>query len=95
MLVDYGGAIVPIIAHSPWNGLHLADFVMPFFLFIAGVSLALVYKVLSPLNSRNWCFLMQFNILRITVHFRPSDHSRDSTCILVISTTKLILDIEI
>ncbi|KAJ7001496.1 hypothetical protein NC653_011802 [Populus alba x Populus x berolinensis] len=44
MLVDYGGAIVPIIAHSPWNGLHLADFVMPFFLFIAGVSLALVYK---------------------------------------------------
>ncbi|KAJ6368852.1 hypothetical protein OIU78_001262 [Salix suchowensis] len=44
MLVDYGGAIFPIIAHSPWNGLHLADFVMPFFLFIAGVSLALVYK---------------------------------------------------
>ncbi|KAF9684506.1 hypothetical protein SADUNF_Sadunf04G0125200 [Salix dunnii] len=44
MLVDYGGAVFPIIAHSPWNGLHLADFVMPFFLFIAGVSLALVYK---------------------------------------------------
>ncbi|KAJ6671556.1 HEPARAN-ALPHA-GLUCOSAMINIDE N-ACETYLTRANSFERASE-LIKE ISOFORM X1 [Salix viminalis] len=35
MLVDYGGAIIPIIAHSPWNGLHLADSVMPFFLFIA------------------------------------------------------------
>lgn len=47
MLVDYGGSIFPIIAHSPWNGLHLADFVMPFFLFIAGVSLALVYKVLT------------------------------------------------
>lgn len=45
MLVDYGGSIFPIIAHSPWNGLHLADFVMPFFLFIAGVSPALVYKV--------------------------------------------------
>ncbi|XP_050234521.1 uncharacterized protein LOC126682798 [Mercurialis annua] len=44
MLVDYGGSIFPIIAHTPWNGLHLADFVMPFFLFIAGVSLALVYK---------------------------------------------------
>lgn len=44
MLVDYGGSIFPIIAHSPWNGLHLADFVMPFFLFIAGVSPALVYK---------------------------------------------------
>jgi heparan-alpha-glucosaminide N-acetyltransferase len=95
MLVDYGGAIVPIIAHSPWNGLHLADFVMPFFLFIAGVSLALVYKVLSALNSRNRCFLRQFNILRITVHFRPRDHSGDSTCTLDISTTKLLLDIEI
>lgn len=45
MLVDYGGSIFPIIAHSPWNGVHLADFVMPFFLFIVGVSLALVYKV--------------------------------------------------
>lgn len=44
MLVDYGGSIFPIIAHAPWNGLHLADFVMPFFLFIAGVSLAIAYK---------------------------------------------------
>lgn len=45
MLVDYGGSVFPIIAHSPWNGVHLADFVMPFFLFIAGISPALVYKV--------------------------------------------------
>ncbi|KAG6604943.1 Heparan-alpha-glucosaminide N-acetyltransferase, partial [Cucurbita argyrosperma subsp. sororia] len=44
MFVDYGGSFLPVIAHSPWNGLHLADFVMPWFLFIAGVSLALVYK---------------------------------------------------
>ena len=47
MVVDYGGFMFPIITHSPWNGLQLADFVMPFFLFVAGVSLALVYKVLS------------------------------------------------
>ncbi|CAL5381328.1 unnamed protein product [Camellia sinensis] len=47
MLVDYGGSIFPIIAHSPWNGVHLADFVMPFFLFIVGVSLALGYKRVS------------------------------------------------
>ncbi|KAH9611810.1 hypothetical protein KSS87_006753 [Heliosperma pusillum] len=44
MLVDYGGSIFPTIAHAPWNGLHLADFVMPFFLFIAGLSLAIAYK---------------------------------------------------
>ncbi|XP_074287625.1 uncharacterized protein LOC141612753 [Silene latifolia] len=44
MVVDYGGSIFPTIAHAPWNGLHLADFVMPFFLFIAGLSLAIAYK---------------------------------------------------
>ena len=52
MLVDYGGSILPIIAHSPWNSVHLANFVMPFFLFIAGVSLALGYKVVIVYLSR-------------------------------------------
>ncbi|KAJ6985804.1 uncharacterized protein [Populus alba] len=54
MLVDYGGAMIPIIAHSPWNGLHLADSVMPFFLFIAGVSLALVYKKVPNRIEATW-----------------------------------------
>ncbi|KAK0591491.1 hypothetical protein LWI29_002780 [Acer saccharum] len=45
ILVDDAGGLLPAINHSPWNGLTLADFVMPFFLFIAGVSLALTYKV--------------------------------------------------
>ncbi|KAG9442780.1 hypothetical protein H6P81_018634 [Aristolochia fimbriata] len=47
ILVDYAGSHVPSIAHSPWNGLRLADVVMPFFLFIVGLSLALVYKKVS------------------------------------------------
>ncbi|KAF7838725.1 heparan-alpha-glucosaminide N-acetyltransferase [Senna tora] len=46
ILVDDAGGIFPAINHSPWNGLTLADFVMPFFLFIVGVSLALTYKKL-------------------------------------------------
>ncbi|KAJ7978633.1 heparan-alpha-glucosaminide N-acetyltransferase-like [Quillaja saponaria] len=54
MVVDYGGSIFPIIAHSPWNGLHLADFVMPFFLFAAGVSLALVYKRVPNRTEATW-----------------------------------------
>ncbi|GAB4838542.1 hypothetical protein Ancab_028088 [Ancistrocladus abbreviatus] len=54
MLVDYGGAVVPIIAHSPWNGIHLADFVMPFFLFIAGVALAIVYKRVPDKVDATW-----------------------------------------
>ncbi|KAL5732322.1 hypothetical protein ACOSQ2_032014 [Xanthoceras sorbifolium] len=47
ILVDDAGGVLPAINHSPWNGVTLADFVMPFFLFIAGVSLALTYKKLS------------------------------------------------
>ncbi|KAL7094172.1 hypothetical protein ACP275_11G085200 [Erythranthe tilingii] len=44
IIVDDAGGILPSINHSPWNGLTLADFVMPFFLFMVGVSLGLVYK---------------------------------------------------
>ncbi|WCJ22285.1 hypothetical protein M5689_004380 [Euphorbia peplus] len=40
---DYGGAF-PSINHSPWFGVTLADFVMPFFLFGVGISIALVFK---------------------------------------------------
>ena len=57
ILVDNAGGIFPAINHSPWDGLTLADFVMPFFLFMVGVSLALVYKV--SLAYPNICF--QFN----------------------------------
>ncbi|KAG0453248.1 hypothetical protein HPP92_025912 [Vanilla planifolia] len=44
IFVDYAGSIFPFVAHSPWHGVRLADFVTPFFLFIAGISLSLVYK---------------------------------------------------
>lgn len=48
ILVDDAGGIIPAINHSPWDGVTLADFVMPFFLFMVGVSIGLAYKV-SPL----------------------------------------------
>ncbi|KAL5064948.1 hypothetical protein RYX36_026685 [Vicia faba] len=44
ILVDDAGGLIPALNHSPWNGLTIADFVMPFFLFIVGVSLAFTYK---------------------------------------------------
>ncbi|KAL0928145.1 hypothetical protein M5K25_000012 [Dendrobium thyrsiflorum] len=47
IFVDYAGSIFPFVAHSPWHGVRLADFVTPFFLFIAGISLSLVYKKTS------------------------------------------------
>ena len=33
LLVDNAGAAFPEIDHCPWNGIRLADFVMPFFDF--------------------------------------------------------------
>jgi heparan-alpha-glucosaminide N-acetyltransferase len=46
ILVDDAGGLIPALNHSPWNGLTIADFVMPFFLFIVGVALAFTYKVI-------------------------------------------------
>ncbi|KAG0458580.1 hypothetical protein HPP92_023737 [Vanilla planifolia] len=45
ILVDDAGGTCERIDHSPWNGCTLADFVMPFFLFIVGVAIALALKV--------------------------------------------------
>ncbi|CAM8891691.1 unnamed protein product [Rhodiola kirilowii] len=44
ILVDDAGGEWPVIGHAPWNGCNLADFVMPFFLFIVGVAVALSLK---------------------------------------------------
>ncbi|KAF3454531.1 hypothetical protein FNV43_RR04979 [Rhamnella rubrinervis] len=44
ILVDDAGGEWPVIGHAPWNGCNLADFVMPFFLFIVGMSIALSLK---------------------------------------------------
>nr|XP_043636764.1 heparan-alpha-glucosaminide N-acetyltransferase isoform X2 [Erigeron canadensis] len=44
ILVDDAGGEWPMIGHAPWNGCNLADFVMPFFLFIVGISIALALK---------------------------------------------------
>ncbi|KAL8246114.1 hypothetical protein R6Q59_007330 [Mikania micrantha] len=45
ILVDDAGGVYERIDHSPWNGCTLADFVLPFFLFIVGVAIALALKV--------------------------------------------------
>lgn len=64
ILVDDAGGAYARIDHSPWNGCTLADFVMPFFLFIVGVAIALALKVpILPLN------LLFFNLL-ISLIFR-------------------------
>ncbi|GAB2218701.1 hypothetical protein Drorol1_Dr00001928 [Drosera rotundifolia] len=44
ILVDDAGGEWPMITHSPWDGCNLADFVMPFFLFIVGMAIPLALK---------------------------------------------------
>ncbi|KAK6942752.1 hypothetical protein RJ641_028129 [Dillenia turbinata] len=50
ILVDDAGEAYSKIDHSPWNGCTLADFVMPFFLFIVGVAIALALKKITKLD---------------------------------------------
>ncbi|KAI0510785.1 hypothetical protein KFK09_011394 [Dendrobium nobile] len=47
ILVDDAGGAFPGINHAPWFGVTIADFVMPFFLFGVGVSIALAYRRIS------------------------------------------------
>eukprot|EP00041_Stephanoeca_diplocostata_P032317 m.1032949 g.1032949 ORF g.1032949 m.1032949 type:complete len:1186 (+) comp24129_c0_seq8:123-3680(+) len=50
VFVDMVGADFPLIHHSPWNGIRLADFVMPFFDYMVGVSLAISLKRLEDVS---------------------------------------------
>ncbi|PNY06973.1 heparan-alpha-glucosaminide N-acetyltransferase-like protein [Trifolium pratense] len=66
ILVDDVGRAFPSLNHSPWFGVTLADFVMPFFLFGVGVSIALVFKRISIgyfLASMSEIWLVNNNIL--------------------------------
>lgn len=61
ILVDDAGGAYARIDHSPWNGCTLADFVMPFFLFIVGVAIALALKVLlSHVSVLFYLFFLSF-----------------------------------
>lgn len=67
ILVDDAGGEWPMIGHAPWNGCNLADFVMPFFLFIVGMSISLALKVsssdtLSPMLSLIRLYLYICNV---------------------------------
>jgi predicted acyltransferase len=64
ILVDDAGGVYPRIDHSPWNGCTLADFVIPFFLFIVGVAIALALKVTSlPFDYIFLLLIVSFNFL--------------------------------
>lgn len=48
IFVNYGGGHYHFIEHATWNGLHVADLVFPWFLFLMGTCIPLSLK--SQLN---------------------------------------------
>jgi heparan-alpha-glucosaminide N-acetyltransferase len=57
ILVDDAGGEWPVIGHAPWNGCNLADFVMPFFLFIVGMAIPLSLKVRPSVHAVRLTFM--------------------------------------
>ncbi|AQK98345.1 Heparan-alpha-glucosaminide N-acetyltransferase [Zea mays] len=84
ILVDGAGGEWPVIGHAPWNGCNLADFVMPFFLFIVGMAVPLALKripdrgravrrvVVRTLKLLFWGILLQGYLLCTLLDTRPS-----------------------
>ncbi|KAM8924659.1 heparan-alpha-glucosaminide N-acetyltransferase-like [Pelodytes ibericus] len=46
VFVNYGGGGYWFFQHAPWNGLTVADLVMPWFVFIIGTSVALAFNAM-------------------------------------------------
>ncbi|KAJ1142351.1 hypothetical protein NDU88_008677, partial [Pleurodeles waltl] len=46
VFVNYGGGGYWFFEHAPWNGLTIADLVMPWFVFMIGTSVALAFIAL-------------------------------------------------
>ena len=58
ILVDEIGDAYPAVNHSPWNGVMLADVVMPWFLFMVGTSLTFSLKRFRGARSRGTRFVV-------------------------------------
>ncbi|KAI5074478.1 hypothetical protein GOP47_0010439 [Adiantum capillus-veneris] len=65
ILVDYGGGLWWGINHAPWNGVTFADFVVPAFVFIVGVSVALAYK--TVINRLDAVYKLVIRVLKLFV----------------------------
>ncbi|KAF4665846.1 hypothetical protein FOL47_004409 [Perkinsus chesapeaki] len=50
LIVDVCGKVMPSIGHAKWNGFHLADIVMPGFIFVVGASIGVASS--PPSSSR-------------------------------------------
>lgn len=103
ILVDDVGSAFPSLNHSPWFGVTLADFVMPFFLFGVGVSIALVFKVLRSdgltfnilcsacLSYILYSVIILFTFRMYTLTFQKLSNKPSATKKVMLRTIKLFL----
>ncbi|XP_053548861.1 heparan-alpha-glucosaminide N-acetyltransferase-like [Bombina bombina] len=66
VFVNYGGGGYWFFEHAPWNGLTVADLVMPWFVFIIGTSVALAFSSMLK-RGVNRCQLLRKLIWRTLV----------------------------
>ncbi|EER17845.1 hypothetical protein Pmar_PMAR023775 [Perkinsus marinus ATCC 50983] len=75
-IVDVCGKTVPSIGHAPWNGLHLADIVMPGFIFIDTLTLGLdLYTFRAPgiLQRIAVCYAAAVLLRKLVSDLSPND----------------------
>jgi len=54
IFVDNAGAAFPEVDHCPWDGMHLADLVVPFFDFLVGMSLPYALRKFQSPKEALW-----------------------------------------
>lgn len=80
VLVDDAAKALPSLDHAPWFGVTLSDFMMPFFLFVVGVSVSLVFKKVTKRSAATkkviirtvWLFLL--GVILQGGYFHGRDH---------------------
>ncbi|XP_066549966.1 heparan-alpha-glucosaminide N-acetyltransferase isoform X2 [Amia ocellicauda] len=81
VFVNYGGGGYWFFGHAPWNGLTIADFVMPWFVFIIGTSVALAFSSMlrrgvsrtQLLRKLTWRTVVLFLIGVFFMNYGPRD----------------------
>lgn len=74
IFVNSGGGHYWWIDHATWNGLHIADLVFPWFLFIMGVCIPLSIK--SQINRKVPTKKIVLKIIQVSCSCFPSAHTR-------------------
>ncbi|XP_030060837.1 heparan-alpha-glucosaminide N-acetyltransferase-like [Microcaecilia unicolor] len=81
VFVNFGGGGYWFFEHAPWNGLTVADLVMPWFVFIIGTSVALAFNAMLKkgvhriqlLRKLTWRTIVLFVIGAFFLNYGPVD----------------------